>query len=160
MTDFAGVIRTLVDARVNFIIVGGVAATVHGSARLTRDVDVVYARSPENMRRLVDALAPHDPYLRGAPQGLPFLWDFNTIQRGLNFTLTTRLGDLDLLGELTGGGGFEQLREHASSVRVFDRDVQVLDLEWLIRVKRAAGRPRDLEAVAELEALREERDRH
>jgi hypothetical protein len=160
MTDFAGVIRTLVDARVDFIIVGGVAATVHGSARLTRDVDVVYARTLENMRRLVDALAPHNPYLRGAPQGLPFLWDFNTIQRGLNFTLTTRLGDLDLLGELTGGGGFEQLREHASSVRVFDRDVQVLDLEWLIRVKRAAGRPRDLEAVAELEALREERDRH
>ena len=70
MTDFAGVIRTLVDARVDFIIVSGVAATVHGSARLTRDVDVVYARSPENMRRLVDALAPHDPYLRGAPQGL------------------------------------------------------------------------------------------
>ena len=160
MTDFAGVIRTLVDAGVDFIIVGGVAGTVHGSARLTRDVDVVYARSPENMRRLVDALASHNPYLRGAPQGLPFLWDLNTIQRGLNFTLTTRLGDLDLLGELTGGGGFEQLREHASSVRVFDRDVQVLDLDWLIRVKRAAGRPRDLEAVAELEALREERDRH
>ena len=160
MTDFAGVIRTLVDAGVDFIIVGGVAGTVHGSARLTRDVDVVYARSPENMRRLVDALSSHNPYLRGAPQGLPFLWDLNTIQRGLNFTLTTRLGDLDLLGELTGGGGFEQLREHSSTVRVFDRDVQVLDLDWLIRVKRAAGRPRDLEALAELEALREERDRH
>ena len=160
MTDFAGVIRTLVDAGIDFILVGGVAGTVHGSARLTRDVDVVYGRSPENMRRLVDALSSHNPYLRGAPQGLPFLWDLNTIQRGLNFTLTTRLGDLDLLGELTGGGGFEQLREHSSIVRVFDRDVQVLDLDWLIRVKRAAGRPRDLEAVAELEALREERDRH
>jgi len=160
MTDFAGVIRTLVDAGIDFILVGGVAGTVHGSARLTRDVDVVYGRSPENMRRLVDALSSHNPYLRGAPQGLPFLWDLNTIQRGLNFTLTTRLGDLDLLGELTGGGGFEQLREHSSTVRVFDRDVQVLDLDWLIRVKRAAGRPRDLEALAELEALREERDRH
>jgi hypothetical protein len=112
------------------------------------------------MGRLVDALAPHNPYLRGAPQGLPFGWDLDTIQRGLNFILTTRLGDLDLLGELTGGGGFEQLQEHASTVRVFDRNVQCLDLDWLIRVKRAAGRPRDLEAVAELEALREERDRH
>ena len=160
MTDFAGVIRTLVDAGIDFIIVGGVAGTVHGSARLTRDVDVVYGRSPEHMRRLVDALSSHNPYLRGAPQGLPFLWDLNTIQRGLNFTLTTRLGDLDLLGELTGGGGFEQLREHSSTVRVFDRDVQVLDLDWLTRVKRAVGHPRELEAVAELEALREERDRH
>jgi hypothetical protein len=68
-------------------------------------------------------------------------------------------GDLDLLGELTGGGGFEQLEAHASKVRLFDREVRCLDLEWLIRVKRAAGRPRDLEAIAELEALREERDR-
>jgi len=159
MTDFAGVIRTLVDAQVDFILVGGVAATVHGSARLTRDVDVVYARTPANMRRLVDALAPHHPYLRGAPEGLPFAWDVNTIQRGLNFTLTTRLGDIDLLGELTGGGGFEQLQAHASHVQLFGRAVRCLDLDWLIRVKRAAGRPRDLEAVAELEALREERDR-
>jgi hypothetical protein len=159
MTDFAGVIRALADAQVDFILVGGVAATVHGSARLTRDVDVVYARTSTNMRRLVDALAPHGPYLRGAPEGLPFSWDVPTLQRGLNFTLTTRLGDLDLLGELTGGGGFEQLQDHASHVRLFDRDVQCLDLDWLIRVKRAAGRPRDLEAVAELEALRDERDR-
>jgi hypothetical protein len=158
MTDFAGVIRALVDAQVDFILVGGVAAAVHGSARLTRDVDVVYARTPANMARLVDALAPHHPYLRGAPEGLPFSWDVKTIQRGLNFTLTTRLGDLDLLGELTGGGGFEQLQAHASHVQLFGRDVRCLDLDWLIRVKRAAGRPRDLEAVAELEALREERD--
>src|SRR6266540_2190058 len=124
MTDFARMIRTLVDARVDFILVGGVAATVHGSARLTRDVDVVYARTPENLRRLVDGLASHDPYLRGAPEGLPFQWDVDTLQRGLNFTLTTRLGDLDPLGELTGGGGFEQLEEHASNVRLFDRDVR------------------------------------
>jgi hypothetical protein len=148
MTDFTGVIRTLVDGQIDFILVGGVAATVHGSARLTRDVDVVYSRTPANMKRLVEA-----------PAGLPFSWDVNTIQRGLNFTLTTRLGDIDLLGELTGGGGFEQLQAHASNVRLFDRDVPCLDLDWLIRVKRAAGRPRDLEAVAELEALREERDR-
>jgi hypothetical protein len=77
----------------------------------------------------------------------------------LNFTLTTRLGDLDLLGEITGGGGFAQLHDHAPTIRLFDRNVRCLDLDWLIRVKRAAGRPRDLEAVAELEALRDERGR-
>lgn len=98
----------------------------------------------------------HAPYLRGAPPGLPFSWDPLTLQRGLNFTLTTRLGDLDLLGELTGGGGFEQLRPHASAVRLFHQDVLCLNLEWLIRVKRAAGRPKDLEAIAELEALHDE----
>jgi hypothetical protein len=85
--------------------------------------------------------------------------DVNTIQRGLNFTLTTPLGDLDLLGELTGGGGFEKLQAHASHVQLFGRDVRCLDLDRLILVKRAAGHPRDLEAVAERKRLREERDR-
>jgi predicted nucleotidyltransferase len=159
VTDFAALLRTLADAGVEFILVGGVAATAHGSARLTRDVDVVYARTDENMTRLVAALAPLSPYLRGAPAGLPFVWDERTLKRGLNFTLTTELGDLDLLGEVTGGGGFAELRDHAPVVQLFDREVRCLDIEWLIRVKRAAGRPKDLEAVAELEALLEERRR-
>ena len=156
MTDFASLIRTLADAGVEFILVGGVAATVHGSTRLTRDVDVVYARSSENIERLAQSLRPLDPYLRGAPPGLPFVWGAATIQRGLNFTLSTRIGDIDLLGELTGGGGYDALLSHTVTVRIFDRDVRCLDLDTLIRVKRAAGRPRDIEAVAELEALRDE----
>jgi hypothetical protein len=100
---------------------------------------------------------PLQPYLRGAPPGLPFRWAAETLRRGLNFTLTTQAGDLDLLGEVTGGGGFDDLRNHAPAVRLFDRDVPCLDLESLIRVKRAARRPKDLEAVAELEALSDER---
>lgn len=159
MTNFAALIHTLTDAGVEYILVGGVAATVHGSARLTRDVDVVYARTPANIERLVLALAPHAPYLRGAPPGLPFSWDERTISRGLNFTLTTALGDIDLLGEITGGGGFDQLLPRSHRVEIFERDVLCLDLPSLISVKRAAGRPRDLEAVAELEAIAEERAR-
>lgn len=159
MTNFAALIHTLTDAGVEYILVGGVAATVHGSARLTRDVDVVYARTPANMERLVSALAPHAPYLRGAPPGLPFSWDERTVSRGLNFTLTTALGDLDLLGEITGGGGFDQLLPRSHRVEIFERGVLCLDLPSLISVKRAAGRPRDLEAVAELEAIAEERAR-
>ncbi len=159
MTDFAGLIRALADGGVECILVGGVAATIHGSARLTRDVDVVYARRQDNIARIVAALGPFEPYLRGAPRGLPFRLDDATLARGLNFTLTTTLGDIDLLGEITGGGGFDELRPHAHPVRVFDRDVLCLDLPMLIRVKRAAGRPRDLEAVAELEAIAEELDR-
>jgi hypothetical protein len=157
MTDFEGLIGALVDGAVEVILVGGVAATIHGSARLTRDLDAVYSRAPENIRRLVRALAPHRPYLRGVPPGLPFEWDERTIGRGLNFTLTTSLGDLDLLGEIAGGGGYEALLPHSEIVEVFGRAVRCLTLEWLIRVKRAAGRPRDLEAIAELEILLESR---
>ena len=74
VTDFATLLRLLADAGVRFIIVGGAAATAHGSARLTQDLGVVYERSRENLERLVHALAPYDPYLRGAPPGLPFVF--------------------------------------------------------------------------------------
>jgi hypothetical protein len=65
---------------------------------------VLRSGAHDRLGRLVDALAPHHPYLRGAPPGLPFQWDTATLARGLNFTLTTSLGDIDLLGEITGGG--------------------------------------------------------
>jgi hypothetical protein len=155
VTDFAGLIRALVDGGVDCILVGGVAATIHGSARLTRDVDVVYSRREENLSRIVATLAPFEPYLRGAPRGMPFRWEDATLARGLNFTLTTTLGDIALFGEIP-GGDFDRLRPHAHPVRVFDRDVLCLDLPTLIRVKRAAGRPRDLEAIAELDAIADE----
>jgi hypothetical protein len=157
MTDFGGLILALARAKVDFVIIGGVAANAHGSARATYDVDVVYARSPDNIARLAIALSPLKPYLRGAPPGLPFRWDAETIAHGLNFTLTTTLGDLDVLGEIAGGGGYEQLLPHSTILTLFGMQHRCLDLDTLIRVKRAAGRPKDFEAIAELEALREER---
>jgi hypothetical protein len=111
------------------------------------------------MARLADALAPHSPYLRGAPPGLPFRWDADTIRRGLNFTLTTSFGDLDLLGEIAGGGGYLDLLADSEPASIFGVECRRLGLEKLILVKRAAGRPKDLEVIAELEALKEERDR-
>jgi predicted nucleotidyltransferase len=157
VTDFAKLLGVLHDARVECIVVGGLAATIHGSARLTQDVDLSYARSERNLERIVRALAPLEPYLRGAPAGLPFEWSVATLRAGLNFTLTTSAGALDLLGEIPGGGRYEDLEAHTMWVELFGHEVRCLDLETLIRTKRAAGRPRDLEAIAELEALREER---
>ena len=157
MTDFAALLRCLTEAEIEYILVGGAAATAHGSARLTQDLDIVYRRSDENVRRLVSALAPHKPYLRGAPPSLPFIWDTRTVQRGLNFTLTTDLGAIDLLGEIVGGGRYEDLLADCITISVFGAECRCLGLERLIQVKRAAGRPRDLEAVAELEAILEER---
>jgi len=157
MTDFKALLRILSDAGVEFIVVGGVAAAVHGSARATFDLDVVYRRTPENLERLVLALIPYHPYLRGAPPGLPFRWDATTIRRGLNFTLKTDVGDLDLLGEITGGGGYEALAPSTTLIRAFDIECRLLNLDRLIEVKRAVGRPKDFEVVAELEIVREQR---
>ncbi len=156
MTDFPALIGALSGEEVDYIIVGGVAATIHGSSRLTQDIDVVYARGEENLQRLEAALAPHRPYPRGAPSGLPFEWSAATLARGLNFTLVTDLGPIDLFGEVAGGGTYEKLHPHSVSVRIFGHDCLCVDLPRLIELKRAAGRPRDLEVIAELEALRDE----
>jgi predicted nucleotidyltransferase len=153
MTDFAGLLSALTAHGVRFIIVGGTAATAHGSVRLTLDLDVVYDRTPENLTRLVSALAPHRPYLRGAPPGLPFAWDLRTLARGLNFTLTTAIGDIDLLGEVVGGGTYEKLLPHAVEMTFFGHRCLTVGIEKLIDLKRAAGRPKDLEAIAELEEI-------
>jgi predicted nucleotidyltransferase len=159
LIDIETALRVLADGQVEFIVVGGVAARAHGSARFTNDLDVLYRRTPENIARIVATLATHSPYLRGAPPGLPFRWDAETVRRGLNFTLTTRFGDLDLLGEITGGGPYEALLPQSTTIAALGVEVRCLNLEPLIHVKRAAGRPKDLEAIAELQALVEERDR-
>ena len=156
MIDLEQILPALSRAGVELIIVGGVAAIVHGSARLTQDLDIVYYRTPDNIVRLANALKPFAPYLRGAPPGLPFRWDPETIQRGLNFTLVTTAGPLDVLGEIAGGGTYETLLPHSQKLSVFGIECYCLSLDRLIQAKRDAGRPKDLEVIAELEALREE----
>lgn len=157
--DFTGLLRTLREGGVDFILIGGLAANVHGAIRTTQDVDIVYSRLSENLGRLVATLKPLLPYPRGAPPGLPFQLDVPTLESGLNFTLTTALGPLDLMGEVVAGGGYERLLPHTATVNAFGVDLLCLDLDTLIDLKRAAGRPKDFQAIAELEALREERDR-
>jgi len=157
VTDFARLLAVLTSAGVEFIVIGGFAATAHGSAHVTVDLDVVYNRTAENMSRLAAALEPLQPYLRGAPRGLPFQFDVETIKRGLNFTLTTGAGDLDLLGEATGGGTYDALVPRSEVREVLGLECRFVDLDTLIHLKRAAGRPKDLERIAELEIIRQER---
>jgi hypothetical protein len=146
-------------AGTDVILIGGFAGNVHGAVRNTRDVDFVYSRSKASVGRLVAALAPLRPYIRGAPPNLPFVWDARTIEMGLNFTLITSAGALDLLGEVSGGGNYEALLPRTLEVVLFGANFRCVDLATLIHLKRAAGRPKDFEAIAELEALLEERSR-
>jgi predicted nucleotidyltransferase len=156
-TKFGQILEVLSKGEIRFIVVGGLAAMAQGNARSTYDVDVVYSRQRENIRRLADVVGRLQPYLRGAPPGLPFTWDEKTIRMGLNFTLTTSLGDLDLLGEVTGAGTYEQLLPHSEEMVLFGVKCRCATLERLIQMKRAAGRPKDMLVIAELVALLEER---
>lgn len=155
MTNLERQLRLLANAGVDFIVIGGMAAAAHGSARATLDLDVVYSREAANVSRLVAALAPHHPYLRGAPPGLPFVFDEVTVRHGLNFTLTTDLGDFDLLGEVVGGGIYAELLPETIELDAFGVRCRYVTLETLLRLKRAAGRPKDFEAIAELELIRD-----
>jgi hypothetical protein len=155
-TRFKELIELLTGAGVEFIVVGGVAGAALGAARATFDLDVVYRRTPQNLTRIVEAFKAHAPYPRGAPPNLPFKWDRRTVEFGLNFTLDTAIGYIDLLGEITGGGTYDDLLPHTARLKVFGIDCLCLDLETLIRTKRAAGRPKDYEAIAELEIIRDD----
>ncbi|HMJ90329.1 MAG TPA: hypothetical protein VK530_10955 [Candidatus Acidoferrum sp.] len=155
--EFEKILAALSQSGVQFIVVGGVAGNLHGSARITYDLDVVYARTRENISCVVKVLKPFAPYLRGAPPGLPFVFDERTVRNGLNFTLTTDLGDFDLLGEIAGGGSYNDLLPSTISVHEGTLRFRCVTLERLIQLKRAAGRPKDFEAIAELQAILEER---
>src|SRR5262249_45655107 len=157
MTEFEKIARVLAAGGVKFIVIGGWAAIFHGLAHSTYDVDVVYSRDRENIRRLVEALKPLHPYLSGAPPGLPFVFDEKTVPNGLNFTLNTDLGKLDLLGEVPGARSYDELLPHSKEMEANGVKYQCAKLERLIQMKRAAGRPKDLEILAALVALLEER---
>lgn len=157
MTRFRELLRRLTDAGVEFVVIGGLAVISHGHVRATVDLDVCYARTPENLRRLVAALAPIHPRLRGAPPELPFFWDERTLRNGLNFTLVTDEGELDVLGEVTGLGNYDDIALRAIEIDVHGARVRVLSLEDLIRSKAAAGRAKDLVDLEALRALAEKK---
>jgi hypothetical protein len=148
-------LKLLAKYKVACVIVGGVAAIVHGSTQLTYDLDVCYDRERSNLARLTEALHAVNARLRGAPPNLPFILDEGTIRRGLNFTFKTNLGDIDLLGEVSGVGGYSQAMADAELRELFGFQFPVLSLPKLIAAKRAAGRPKDLNLIPELEAIYE-----
>lgn len=148
------ILGALDDHDVEFVVIGAVALVLHGSARVTRDLDICYSRERRQLEHLATALKPFRPTLRGAPDDLPFMLDAATLAAGLNFTLRTSIGDLDLFGEVTGIGGYPAAERLSVVMRVYGRDVCVLSLEGLERAKRAAGRLKDLADIAEIVEIR------
>jgi hypothetical protein len=153
MLQAALLLTALSKADVAFIVIGGMAAVAQGATYVTADLDLCYQRHPQNYQRLSHALHPFKPRLRGAPADLPFVLDAATLRAGLNFTLMTEVGDVDLLGEVTGLGPYEAVKAYAEEVELYEHRIWVLTLAGLIVSKQAAGRAKDLRLLPELQAL-------
>jgi predicted nucleotidyltransferase len=155
--DLEKIVKALTGHDVDFVIVGGVAAVLHGSSYSTTDFDICYSREARNIQALIAALSPFHPRLRGKniPGNLPFRFDAETLRRGLNFTFTTDEGDVDLLGEIQGLGGYAEVLKNSDQIEIFGASCRVMSLEDLVRAKKAAARGKDLILVKELEALLE-----
>ncbi len=161
MFDPRSLIEALTANGVKFIIVGGVAANLHGAARVTFDLDICYERSEDNLRLLTSALSKFHPRLRGdnLPDNLPFQLDFKTLHNGLNFTLQTDAGPLDLLGEVIAVGEYPASLQESEEYEIYGFNCKVLSLDALIRNKKSIGRNKDLSGLVELEALKILRNR-
>lgn len=155
MVEFEPAIKSLTGNKVDFVIIGGLAVSVHSTGYITTDLDFCYLRSTENLKKIVSAFARFKPQLRCFPEDLPFVWDERTLQNGTNFTLKTTIGDIDLLGEVAGIGSYKLVERESVLTKLYGCDVRVLTLEGLIKAKRAAGRTKDLLVLPELEALQE-----
>ncbi len=152
-------LRVLLAHEVDFVVIGGFAARLWGSPTVTNDLDICAAWDGANLERLAAALRELDARLRGAPDDVVFLLDARTLANGLNFTFATTAGGLDVLAAPTGGFDYPTLREAATSIDLGSLVVDVVDLDDLIAMKRAAGRPKDRIEVEVLEAVRDERRR-
>jgi hypothetical protein len=154
-TDVQKLLNAFHHEEVEYVIIGGLAAVLQGSAYVTADFDLCYSRKKENLEKLVRALAPFQPMLRAIPDQVPFQLDLSALRSGMNFTLTTDVGDGDILGEVTGMGNYQQVEAFSEEMEIFGINCKVLTLEGLIKAKRAVGRSKDLRILPELEALLE-----
>lgn len=159
MIDLFEVARLLSQSNVEFVIVGGIAIRSHGGNYITEDLDICYSRKRENLKKLAGVLEPLKPRPRGIPETLPFVFDWSTLQHGTNFTFTTSMGDVDLLGEVKGLGSYDDLLKDSITVNLDGFPTHILSVPGLITAKEAAGRPKDEAGLKVLYALREsERD--
>jgi len=140
-------------ARVDYVVIGGFAGLMHGMTLPTRDLDICYSAESENLDRLGRMLVKLGARLRGVAADIPFVPDGRTLRRTQILTLDTPDGPLDLLVDPSGSPGYKVLRERALVVDVAGIEVRVASLSDLLAMKRSAGRPKDLLAVEELEAI-------
>ncbi len=153
MSDLNNLLLRLIEAEVDFVIVGGFGAVLHGSTLVTRDLDVCAILSDANVEKLRAAFRDLRPIHRFTPQRLSFLDNPDPGSEVKNLYLQTDLGALDVLGSILGVGDFARVATNAVEVELFDHRVRVMSIDDLIQAKEALGREKDLLAVKELRAI-------
>ena len=150
---FEDIVKAVSDAGADFVVIGGIALSIIGGDYVTFDADFAFTRRRENARAIVSALAPYHPMPVDWPDGVPFVWDEQTVMKAPALTLVTDLGRVDFLAELTGAPPYVQLKARAPTIDLEGRVVRVACIEDQIAMKRAAGRPKDIAHIAELETI-------
>lgn len=156
--NFDRLLHRLADSGLEFVIIGGFAAVTHGSALMTRDLDICVVLTDETVEKLRSILADWHPKHRMTPQKLSFL-EFPKSGPVQNLYLETDYGIVDVLSSVLGVGDFHRLRESAEDFEIGGRTYRVISLEDLIAAKEAVGREKDLLAVKELKAIAAKRGR-
>jgi hypothetical protein len=155
------ILRALLDHRVEFVVIGGLAAAAYGSILPTYDIDIVPKSSSDNLRRLSAALKQLDARIRtGAVEGgLPFDHDPESLAAAAVWNLTTTHGDLDLTFVPSGTTGYPDLAQDAKEQPFFGVVVPIASLADVIRSKQAANRPKDQRVLPVLREILANRDR-
>lgn len=148
------ILRRLIARGVDFVVIGGIAAVLHGSAQATYDLDICYATDLGNLAALGEVLVELGARLKGVEDPLPFAPDESTLRRIELLTMVTDEGELDILARPAGSPGYDALRRNADRFDLDGFSVLVASIDDLIAMKQAAGRRKDLAAVEELEALK------
>jgi len=154
-TNFLKLLELLKNNNVEFVIVGGLAAVAYGSSQMTQDIDICISLSPNNMKRLKEALKEIHPIHRIGNKNIPFNESGKDLYAFNNIYLTTDYGQIDCLGEITGIGNFNDVINNSTNISIDSMEYQILTLDALIKAKSAINRPKDREAVLILKSIRD-----
>ena len=152
--DFICLLKRLCDGNVDFVIVGGFAGVVHGCTYVTQDIDICCDFSAENLLRMQKALFDLHPVHRMTPNRQKLDLSRQNCIEFKNLYLDTDWGQLDCLSFINGLGDYQSVKPASEVIDVEGLQLHILSLEALIKAKKAMNRPRDKEAILQLEAAR------
>lgn len=153
MTNYERLVELLLENEVEFVLIGGFAAILHGSSMMTEDLDVCIPFHIENCKKLLEALKNIHPMPR--PKKFPLNETAQTLSKCKNLYLDTDLGPIDFLGSVADLGPFESLQPHVMEIDLYGHKVKILKIESLIASKKALGRPKDRQVIFQLMAIQD-----